>query len=173
MKKWVFIILVALLAGIAGCDKEYEIVTDNPDVDEYIQQLKSGEYDSYRLPEFTSSDIPALLQYRNEKFVITRFPINPISSYYMAECSLGIYVLWTIESIRAKAIESKFLIIGFPSQNPVLARRDEEGFAIVNDQESHEAAAIAYFRWWKDNSWKSFEAFSHIDPLANTNYRWH
>ncbi len=173
MKKIGFILIVIMLACITGCDKENEDVPDNPDVESYIQQLKSGEYDSSRLPEFTGSDIQALLQYRNETNIITGFPWNPISSSAMQECRLGIYALWTIESIRATSIESKYLVMGFPSQNPVLAIRNAEGLEVVHDNRSHEVAAKAYYNWWYGNSGKSFDSFSHIDPLEATEYRWH
>jgi hypothetical protein len=173
MNKLVFICLLVLLAGIAGCDKENENVTGNPEVESYIQQLKSGEYDSYRLPEFSDADIPDLLQYRDEKQLITGFPWNPVSSFAMQECRLGIFVLWTIESIRATSIESKYLIMGFPSQNPVLALRNTEGLEMVFDDQAHEVAAKAYFKWWYSNNGKPFDSFNYIDPLETTGYRWH
>lgn len=168
-----FIFLVIWLTGITGCDKKEEIVTDNPEVEAYIKQLKSGEYDSFRLPEFTGTDIPALLQYRDEAQIITGFPWNPVSSYAMQECRLGIYVLWTIESIRAASIGSNYLIMGFPSQNPILALRATQELKMIFDNKSHEVAAEAYYKWWYGNSGKSFDSFNHIDPLEATDYRWH
>ncbi len=173
MRKLVFLFIMSLLTGAAGCDKEDEVPTGNPGVDTYIQQLKSGEYDSNRLPEFDPEDIPSLLHYRNEKMMIVGFPGNPISSSFaMQECRLGIYVLWTIESVRAKSIGSNYFI-GFPSQNPVLAVRNDEKLELVHDDKSHAAAAKAYYDWWYGNSGKPFDTFSHINPLEATSYRWH
>lgn len=160
---------LAALMSLSACDKND---SGNMDVDNYIELLESGRYDENDLPEFTHTDIPALLQYRNETQVITDFPHNPVSSMYGPECKLGVYVLWTIESIRSVATDSEYLIGRFPSLNPVLAFRDVEELDLVNDEESHEVAASAYFDWWIDNKAKGFEEFKDIDPLAQTAYKW-
>ncbi len=125
------------------------------------------------LPEFTYQDIPALIKYRNETQIITNFPHNGISSLYEPECTLGMYVLWTIESIRAVAINSEYLIMRFPSQNPILALRDADELSLVYSIESHQIAAKAYFDWWENNKQKNFNKFKNIDPLKFTKYRWH
>lgn len=166
-----FLLLIAV--SLFSCDHEDFEGINNPEVELYIRQLKSNEYDSFQLPAFTSKDIPALLAYRNETEPLTDFPRNPISSFYGPECPLGMYVLWTIESIRAEAIQSKFLVMGFPSQNPVLAKRDSEELQLVFDNSAHSAAAEAYFDWWQTNKDKDFDKFKAIDPLGKTAYRWH
>jgi hypothetical protein len=83
------------------------------------------------------------------------------------------YVLWTIESIRAVAIESEYLTQRFPSLNPVLAHRNSPILDVVSDSASHTIAADAYFNWWEDNKKKDFGEFKYIDPLENTAYKWH
>ena len=159
------IVLIVLLA-FCGCEK----LSDNTEVEAYIDQLISGQSESFELPAFTSSDIPALLRYRNETTIITEFPRNPISSFWQHECKLGMYVLWTIESIRAVEINSEYLIGRFPSQNPVLALRDAPELQMVFTDESHSEAAKAYLKWW--NSF-TFGDKMKIDPLKDTKYRWH
>jgi hypothetical protein len=159
-------ILIALF-GLIGCDKQ----VNNPEVETYINQLKSNQYESPELPAFQSSDIPALLNYRNETMVITNFPHNGISSLWAPECKLGIYVLWTIESIRAVEIKSEYLIGRFPSQNPILAIRAATELDLVYDDKSHKEAAKAYYDWWHSNP--IFKDKMKIDPLKNTDYRWH
>ncbi len=170
MKAANFLYILVALISLTACDKNNP---DNIDVDHYIELLESGRYDANELPDFTHRDIPALLQYRNDNKVITDFPHNPISSMYGPECRLGVYVLWTIESIRAVAIDSEYLIGRFPSLNPVLAFRDAEELDLINDDESHEVAARAYYDWWIDNKAKGFDSFKDIDPLVQTAYRWH
>lgn len=160
-------IILATLFGFLGCAKQ----TDNPDVDTYIDQLISGTYKSFDLPEFTTADISALLEYRNETIIITNFPHNPISSFWQPECKLGIIVLWTIESIRAVETKSKYLIGRFPSQNPVLALRDSSELEMVFDNQSHKKAARAYYNWWNSSHIVKDKIF--IDPLRKTDYRWH
>lgn len=164
--------LLLFLFSMISCTKNDNNESSNPDVETYIQLLKSNRYDSLSLPAFTYKDIPALLQYRNESTIITNFPHNPISSLYRSECTLGMYVLWTIESIRSVSIQSDHLIMRFPSQNPILALRASEEIKWVSDDASHAIAADAYFNWWNNSKYKSYDDFKNIDPLKTTPYKW-
>jgi hypothetical protein len=161
------IIILTTVFGLIGCEKQ----VDNPEVETYINQLKSNSYESPELPAFQPSDIPALLNYRNETMVITNFPHNGISSLWAPECKLGMYVLWTIESIRAVEIKSEYLIGRFPSQNPILALRASTELKLVYDDKSQNEAAKAYYDWW--HSIHIFKDKMKIDPLKDTDYRWH
>ena len=161
------LIILTTVFGLIGCEKQ----VDNPEVETYINQLKSNSYESPELPAFQPSDIPALLNYRNETMVITNFPHNGISSLWAPDCKLGMYVLWTIESIRAVEIKSEFLIGRFPSQNPILALRASAELKLVYDDESQNEAAKAYYDWW--HSIHIFKDKMKIDPLNDTDYRWH
>ncbi|TFG93204.1 MAG: DUF4943 domain-containing protein [Candidatus Atribacteria bacterium] len=167
MKVPILILLLTAISGLTSCEKQI----DNPDVEAYIDQLKSNSYTATELPEFGPTDIPALLNYRNETMVITDFPHNGISSLWGPECKLGMYVLWTIESIRAVEIESKYLIGRFPSQNPILALRNSNELKLVYDEVSHAKAAKAYYDWW--HSIHLIKDKMKIDPLEDTYYRWH
>ena len=175
MKTLNFLIITVLLTTLISCNKNdtEEYVLPNPTVEKYIELLKLNQYDSVNLPAFTYMDIPALLKYRNENQIITNFPHNPISSLWGPECKLGMYVLWTIESIRAVSINYEYLIMRFPSQNPILALRASSELSLVYSDESHQTAAKAYFDWWENNKGKSFDEFKYIDPLQTTAYRWH
>ena len=165
------VILVSLIIS-TSCHKDNDEEIKNVNVNQYIELLKSDKYDSINLPAFTSLDIPALLTYRNETQKITNFPRNGISSYYQRNCTLGLYVLWTIESIRAVSINSKYLIGRFPSQNPLLEKSDASEL-FLDTNESRKAASKAYFDWWMSNNRKDFNKFKNIDPLKNTEYKWH
>ena len=165
------ITLILLVIIIAGCNKSDSEATINLSVDRYIELLKANQYDSLNLPAFTYQDIPTLLKYRNDTQIITNFPHNGISSLYAPNCKLGIYVLWTIESIRAMAINSEYLIMRFPSQNPILAKRNSITLELVDDAQSPEVAANAYNNWWNSDS--NFDNIKHIDPLGETEYKWH
>ena len=172
MKTLKLIIVLVYLIFSISCHKNNDEEIRNVNVDQYIELLKSGKYDSIDLPAFTYLDIPALLAYRNETQKITNFPRNGISSYYQKDCTLGLYVLWTIESIRAVAINSKYLIGRFPSQNPLLERSDYSKL-FLDTNESNKIASKAYFDWWVSNNSKDFNEFKNIDPLKNTVYKWH
>jgi hypothetical protein len=174
MKPTFILLLLAMVATLSGCKKEDFELTSDPEVEEYIALLKANQYDLMGLPDFSHQQIPALLIYRNETQVITDFPHNGLSSLYGPDCKLGMYVLWTIESIRAVAIDSEFLSPGrFPSLNPILALRDADELEVVYDSESHEVAAKAYYDWWITNRDKDFDEFKNTDPLSETAYRWH
>ncbi len=173
MKKINYIIILAsFLLCLQSCDKNDGEIAENKSVEQFIKSLKLGEYESSFLPDFTHKDIPALLQYRNEKVIITKFPTNPISSLALPESKLGLLVLWTIESIRVVSIDSPNLIMNLPSQNPILALRLSDELQIVMDQLSHDIAAKAYYDWWENNKMKEFDEFNFIDPLGETDYRW-
>jgi hypothetical protein len=165
-------IICTLLLSFLGCDKDESEDLNNVNVDRYVELLKIGEYDSFELPQFTSKDVSALLEYRNETQIITDFPVNLISSLAIPECSLGMYILWTIESIRAVSIDSEYLIGRFPSLNPIVQQR-EEPFDIVDGNEVQEFISISYYNWWENNKNMNFNEFNEIDPLSNTEYRWH
>jgi hypothetical protein len=167
MRLTIKLMMLTSLFILFGCEKE----GNNSEVEKYINQLKSNSYENHELPAFTTADIPALLNYRNSTMVITDFPHNGISSLWGPECKLGIYVLWTIESIRAVEIKSKYLIGRFPSQNPILALRASQELDLVYDNRSQEEAAKAYYDWWYSSYILSDKM--NIDPLKNTDYRWH
>ncbi len=173
MKTLKILIFCVSLSIIVGCDKDKsEELNKSIDVEKYVEQLKKGEYESFHLPEFTYKDIPALLEYRNDNQIITDFPHNGISSLWMPECSLGMYILWTIESIRAVAIDSEFLIGRFPSQNPIIQRR-EEPIDLESGNEIQELISKAYYDWWQNNKHQNFDNFKNIDPLSGLDCRWH
>jgi hypothetical protein len=90
----------------------------------------------------------------------------------MSECSLGMYVLWTIESVRAVAIDSEYLIGRFPSQNPIVQQR-EDPFDLKTKKEIQDLISKSYFNWWENNKHKNFGIFKNIDPLSDLEYRWH
>lgn len=167
MKVKLKIILIIVFIALYGCKKQ----SDNEEVKIYIDRLLSGEYVSYEFPVFAVTDIPDLLKYRDVTTIITKFPRNPVSSYYQSECRLGVYVLWTIESIREVESGNRDLILRFPSQNSVLALRETHEFMPVTDEQSHRDASAAYYEWWYSSS--LFSDKMKKDPLAGTKYRWH
>lgn len=172
MKYFKVFIGLWVIISLCSCQKT-DYSENEPNVEKYIEALKTNLYDSLNLPNFSYREIPTLLKYINETQTISTFPRNPISSYYQSECKLGMYVLWTIESIRAVSIESESLILNFPSQNPILSNRNNDELELIYNTESHEKVAKAYSDWWNENKNKDFTKFNIIDPLKDTDYKWH
>ncbi len=168
MKKIVVLLSLFLLYIFSGCEKQE---TTNIEVDTYVELLEKGSYEASDLPAFTTEDISALLEYRNDTSLITNFPHNPISSFWLDECRLGTFILWTIESVRAVEIQSEFLIGRFPSQNSILFYRDSTLSSIPFDLNVLNVAAQAYFDWWYSDL--PLADKMNIDPLEDTDFRWY
>ncbi|MDF9796978.1 hypothetical protein OKW21_002241 [Catalinimonas alkaloidigena] len=168
-----FILLFFLSFSYLSCEKNESEQLRN-EVEQYMFDLQAGKYDNaVELPAFTTEAIPTLLNYRNNKHLITDFPRNPISSLYNPNCTVGLYTLWIVESIRLRyAQPDKALSGGFPSLTPNLARRSKHVFNPEELEEAQEAAATAYQNWWLDSQSTDLYNQMQIDPLQNTDFYW-
>jgi hypothetical protein len=149
-----------------SCEK---ITLENMSVKKYIKLLKSGSYDFIDLPPFDSKDIPELLKYVDDTQIIKNFPINLSSSLHVPECELGIYTLWTIESIRVCSIVADAHPFRFPSATPLLRFKIADS-GVVDNEIAHPAASEAYKDWWNSNN--DFQLIKNTNPLENTEYKW-
>ena len=178
-----------------------------PEVDKYVELLKSNhflddsiygwntKYGGLRaLPEFTFKDIDKLLKYRNDTTIITNIPRNTMSSqlFLWHKYEVRMIILWTIESIRAVAVDSSVVKNGrFPSLNPwVTYRVPPKDFNLdyesvrqnpreyyekwwrENKDKDWQTVSDAYYTWWTENKDKDFNETMIIDPLEHTNFRW-
>ncbi len=174
MKTSLQIFFCLLLFSMVAC-KEDEMHATQNEVDLFMDGLQSGAYkDAMELPAFTVESIPALLKYRNNTERISQFPVNPVSSMRSPDCTLGIYALWIIESIRESNVQSgdQPLIGRFPSLNPRLATQGPDGVVLEEIDISQATAASAYFSWWERSQNISIFDLMEINPLEETVYRW-
>lgn len=171
------ITLIALLIfPILSCEKD-KFDLNNPNVEQFVQQLKNGIYIQYEkgengenlwllMPKFTKNHIQSLIDFSKDTSHINNFPINPISSrtpfpndrnyFILGEC-----LLWTVEGIRNGN--------GFGSLDPYLiditsgeVHKGLKGSGILIVRDSFQV-------WWsnfKDSDWKE------KNPLDGTPYRW-
>lgn len=173
MKTKTLIMILALIFVSTSCEKT---TLNNINVKTYIKLLKSGSYDLKGsnglpdLPPFEPKEIPELLTYATDKQIITGFPHNPISSFFEPDCRLGIYVLWTIESVRQVSTGVNRPLGRFPSLNPILGNKTSGSYYTVDNDTIHQVAFRAYQDWWNSND--DFEQIKNINPLENTNYGW-
>ena len=164
-----FFVLILSIAFFS-CNKEENRQIK---VDKYVKLLKANKYNNAQLPAFTLEDIDELLEYRNEKDMIINFPRNNISSTFHEEVELGIYILWTIEAIRQSSITGLKGI--FPSLEPAFVPRGAESYDAEKQQAAQQEASNAYYTWWTMRYFTSatFGAWLNMDPMEDTNYKWH
>ena len=158
-KTLIFSLLIVLMTG---CEK---VTPDNMSVRKYINLLKSDSYIYNDLPAFSPGDIPELLKYADDDKIITKYPINPISSFIGEDPRPGIFVLWTIESIR---LSSNGPSGRFPSLTPGLWNAELQEPADVSI--AHPVVSQAYKSWWDPDI--NYELLKSINPLENTGYGW-
>lgn len=167
MRKVIYLLL--LVSSLGACSKKDDDSTKEMTVSTYVNLLISGKYKAIELPAFDASDIDELIQFIDSEVMISNCPINPLSSMYVPNVRLGMYVAWTIESIRTTADGSEELLGRFPSLVPVVSTKD---YRPVEQNEAHAVVANAYKEWWSKRTILSLEQMKAIDPLANTPYQW-
>ena len=145
------------------CDK-----SDETKADTFISQLENCSYEERYLPELELSEISSLLKYRNNKTILCKYPANPISSFYSKEVTLGMFALWTIESIRITELNNtNEAQARFPSLNPILAYREND---IEDQNKLQDLAADIYQAWWSSN--KNEDEKLNSNPLLDTKIVW-
>jgi hypothetical protein len=165
MKTNIIIILI-LSFLMTSCEKSK---LENMTVKKYIKLLESGSYEYMELPPFDSKDIPELLEYVDDTQLIKDFPVNPTSSLIGPDCKLGVFALWTIESIRVCSISTDRLFYRFPSANPILMFKDYNS-SVFDEEIAYQTAVKAYQDWWSSNN--DFLQIKNINPLDTTDYKW-
>lgn len=179
MKTFLIVTLLAFLC--AGCGKETFDV-NNPDVTEFVTQLKNGTYNNYArtgdgerlwpiMPAFDREDVPALITLAEDTELISpcdHFPVNPLSSMYpwrlvsgKPSIMLGEYLLWCAEAV----IEGK----DFASLNPVLIDEVNNPDQRLESDEIMNVRKL-YQEWWNANG--HFENPPSL-PLDGSGYGWH
>ncbi len=169
--KRIYILVILLLLNIVSC-REDDTQKDKSAVDVYIERLQSGQYDAMELPPFIAETIPDLLKYINNTKRITQFPRNPLSSFSSPDCTVGLYALWTIESIRVTYTQNDQFPGRFPSLSPHLAEQTEDGLVRIHSSVAQQAVANTYEAWWNRSQQVGFYDLMEINPLESTDYRW-
>lgn len=172
MKNYYLFLSSVLLVFIAGCSKNNIDKNADKEARDYVAQLISGQFTATSIPDLKKESIPTLLMYSKDTTAITKFPVNPISSYRSHQNKLGLVVLWTVESIRQFAEKNVLSFTRYPSQNALLGMKDPVSGGFISDYQAQLAVANAYIEWWENNSNRNFKSFRDINPMDQTIYRW-
>ncbi len=160
---------------LLGCKKNsFDI--NNPDVDMFVSQLKSGSYNEretgedgkplwLKMPRFQQQHIARLIELSKDTTHIERFPTNPISSrtpfpqgrdyFILGECLLAV-----VEVVREKGWLDPYMVD--------TSKEIPERFNGVTGMEIL-IISDKYKQWWsnyKDGDWKG------NSPLTETPYKW-
>ena len=162
MKTLFFYIIACLF--LVCCSKKSN---DLSMVDMFIDVLKEDSTENLESPKFTVDDISELLDYRNDELIISKFPRNPLSSLYMEDVEVGMFVLWTIESLRMEAIDDPNFYL-FASLNPRVIRVSTS--ELLDQNNILPIVAEAYFEWW--NSSLTTEEKLEMYPLEGMDLKW-
>ncbi|MFP4366336.1 MAG: DUF4943 family protein [Bacteroidales bacterium] len=173
-----YLLFVFLVLFSISCEKDnFDI--NNPDVEKFVNQIKTGTYSQYEkgengenlwliMPDFTDKHIQSLIDFSCDTSHITAYPFNPLSSrtpfpYGRDYCYLGECLLWTVEGIRNGS--------GYGSLDPYLIDT-----ALIESQRYKGLKGVDIFvvrdiynGWWtdfKDNNWMT------KNPLEKTSYIW-
>jgi len=146
------------------CSKQNNKLSE---VETFIETLTENKTERIEAPTFNEDHISELLTYRNDQSKSSNFPRNPLSSFYMEEVTVGMYVLWTIESIRMEATNDPDFYL-FASLTPRIVRVNSGD--LVDQEDILPEVAAAYFEWW--NASLTFEEKLQINPLEDLNLDW-
>ena len=165
-----FIISLSLIWLIGTSCQKNEFDTKNPDVDQFVSILKSGDYFEkvgYDLPDFTEKHIERLLFYLKDTIAINEFPTNPVSSKYTNPKILCECLLWTIDGIR--------FATKCPSLEPCLidtsTYSEITGYTRVSGKKLLEISDI-YINWYKEYKKNPTETLKKKNLFENTPYKW-
>jgi hypothetical protein len=165
-------IVVAAVAMTLGSCRQSTTQLDNPDVEQFIKELKAGDYNCRNefgitaIPNFKEADIPELLAHADDLTLIPSFPTMYSST--SGKIRLGECLLWIVETIR----------LGTPASmgcNMVEANADNyEAIYFLTDDQVMDAVQ-RYRYWWENRQyprtiWTIDPCYD--EPLCGSGYRW-
>lgn len=166
-------ICLSALISLSGCG-EGTFDYSNPDVDIFVDQLKSGHYKvpttdgTNPMPLFTAQHIDALLKYAEDLSVIPSFPLAPVNYSAGGKLRLGECILWVVESIRLGHNASMGCKMVHTNAD------NYEGIYFLTDEEVLDAAA-RYRRWWEERKYPRTQWTidpCYDEPLCGSFYMW-
>ena len=164
--------LLSSLAMVSCHNETFDC--NDPDVDLFVEQLRSGKYASLNseglgiVPKFTTEDIGKLLEYADDLTLIPSFPLATVSYSPGGKLRLGECILWTLETIRLGHNASMGCKMVHTDAD------NYEGVYFLSDEEVLDAVA-RYRRWWESRQyprtvWTIDPCYD--EPLCGSRYMW-
>ena len=147
---------------------------EHPDVEVFVEQLKSGRLalqtsdEAGSVPKFLMNDIGKLLEYADDMTLISAFPLAPVSYSAGGKFRLGECILWTVETIRLGHVASMGCkMVHTNAEN-------YEGIYFLSDEEVLDAVK-RYRNWWEGRKyprtmWTIDPCYD--EPLCGSGYMW-
>jgi len=175
------ILILSTIVICYGCTDNFDV--ENPNVKQFVLQLKNGTYNKYYLgengqklwtlfPKFILKDIPLLIELAKDTTLVSpcgHFPINSISSIppYRTDVNgrikgimLGEYLLWSVEAIINNG--------KFPSLIPSLRQESNSQYRGLTGKEIL-VVREKYLNWWNEYGRNGNLS---VLPLYGTGYWW-
>ena len=170
MKTRLFIISLSLICLLGTSCQKDKFDTKNPDVDQFVGILKSGNYIEnvgYVLPDFSNEHIERLLLYLKDTTSIAGFPSNPVSSKITNPKILCECLFWTIDGIR---FGNKYPSLE-PCINDMSNFTELTGYTRVSGKKLIEIANL-YINWYNEYKKNPTETLLKKNLFENTSFKW-
>ncbi len=151
-------------------------------IDELLSSIKSNTFSNSSTLEIGWQDIPLLMLLIEDTTVISRFPRNLKSKFYLHKNTVGIVAMWLIESIRLNMTRKKTKG-WYASSLPILKNIDDiqldrttedgRGFLIpTNSYKKQMQAADYYTNWWQEVRSLEPSKAAKIQPIDKNQMEW-
>lgn len=128
---------------------------------EYITVLKADHYPRYEvIPKLDKAAIAVLIEHVEDSNLINNYPIPAYGAAYYGPQSVGMIVMYTIESIRIQRSYGASTV-PFVRDTAALQRK-----VTVAELAPH------YIDWWSKNKDKSADELKQLSPLQGTPFVW-
>ncbi len=154
---------------------------ESGDIVSFLQTLESNNYSPSKDIRLEWNHVSELIKHVADTTIISRFPRNVKSKFYVPEATLGVISMWLIESIRMNEANKK-PTGWFASALPVLKdqndlqkdkeKEDGRGFFVPVNTKSKQDEAVNHFKeWWKEASTLDSKKASKI-PIFPKEMEW-
>lgn len=126
-------------------------VREEVGMEEVLTRLKANQWNFALLPQFTWQDVPRLIELGGDTTLISKYPVNPTSTYRPKTARVGLVALWLVEAIRKSemaGISDELQNLVPPSRAPILGTSQGNPSG-KNTADQIQRAQAAYQAWYE------------------------